>query len=170
MAWIPLDSTLSSEPKVWEFFDYDPLVILPGKAVASFRAWDGAFDYFESSFLGSLPPQILFTIAGNKVNIITATGANLCSTELPDNLDPAAIQHFRTTATPAREVKGLPPPRSGLSTDDPETMLDILRFVIQQIYCGNEKAAWENLRTMWPAFDYSRIPERDSVSTAKRVS
>jgi hypothetical protein len=93
------------EPKVWKFFDYDPLVILQGKAVASFRAWGGAFDYFESSFAGSPQPQILFTIAGNKVKIITAGGANLCSTELPDNLDAAAIEHFRTTATPAQEVK-----------------------------------------------------------------
>lgn len=82
-----------------EFFDYDPHVIFRGRAVARFRAWDGAFDYFESSFAGSPQPQILFTIAGNKANMITATNANRCSSELPDNLDAAAVQHFRTTAT-----------------------------------------------------------------------
>jgi len=144
---------------------------LPGKAVASFRPWDGAFDYFESSFAGSPQPQILFTIAGNKVNIFTATGANLGSTELPDNLDAAAIQHLRTTAMPAREVKGLPSPRNSLSTDDPETMCDILRFVVQQIYCGNQKAALWKICLQCGHFRLlANSGKRYSVSTAKRVS
>jgi hypothetical protein len=149
----------SGEPKVWEFFDYDPFVIekQSGTPVSKFRAWDGAFDYFESSFAGSPQPQILFTIEGNRIHIVTARDVGLCSKQLPKELDPGPVQHFRTTAKRARDVKGLPPPLSGLETDDPDTMRAILRFVLQQIYCGNEQSALEELRKMWPDFDYPRI-------------
>ena len=149
----------SDGPKVWEFFDYDPLVVeqRAGAKVASFRAWDGGFDYFESSFAGSPSPQILFSIEKNRVNMLTVQDATLCSPNLPEELTSEAIQRFRSTARPAKDEKGLPPSLGGLDTDDPDTMRAILKFVIQRIYCGNEKQGLENLRQMWPDFDYSRI-------------
>ena len=132
--------------KVWEFFDNDPFVIerRSGGRVGVFRAWDGAFDYFEGSYAGSPLPEILFTIEGNKIHIVTADDRQLCSKELPKELHVDAIQHFRSTAKRARDVKTADPPLSDLYTDDPHTMRMILRFVIQQIYCGDEQGALEN--------------------------
>jgi hypothetical protein len=151
--------TSGESPKAWEFFDFDPFIIeqKAGIPVAVFRARDGAFDYFESSYAGSPWPEILFTIEGNKIHIITTNDLDLCSKHLPKELHPDSIQHFRSTAKRARGVKSADPPLSDLYTDDPDTMRAILRFVIQQIYCGDEQGAFENLRNMWPEFDYSRI-------------
>jgi len=151
--------TSGNNPKVWEFFDYDSFVIEPpnGQRVAIFRARDGAFDYFEGPYSLSPLPEILFTVEGNEMNIVTTDDRNLCSTAVPEELDADSVVHFRSTAGPARGGKDRPPPLSGLDTDDPDTMRAILHFVIQQLYCGNEQVAFNSLQKMWPAFDYSRI-------------
>src|SRR5215469_12340162 len=73
-----------------------------------------------SSFAGSPQPQILFTIAGNNVNIINATGA----ARVAGQPSPCRYPALPNNQMPAREVKGLPPPLRGVSTDDPETMRD----------------------------------------------
>jgi hypothetical protein len=92
--------TSGTEPRIWEFFDYDPFVIenQGNNHAAKIRAWDGAFDYFESSFAASPSPQIVFSLAGGAVNVVTGNDANVCSAKLPSQLDAEAIQHFRSSA------------------------------------------------------------------------
>jgi hypothetical protein len=126
--------TSGAQPKVWEFFDQDPFVVRQKAAqrVAAFEAWDGAFDYFESSYVASPLPKFVFNVAGNAVHVITEEDRILCSPIPAQELEPDAIRHFQSTARPARAQKGLPPPLGGIDTDVPDTMQAILRFVIQQ--------------------------------------
>jgi hypothetical protein len=113
------------------------------------RAGDGAFDLFLLSRSESVLPEVSLRLEGSELTDVS----NEFTPEYDEKiakargeLTPAALGKFRSSDF-----------HQQMYVDQRETVKRVLTVVLNYLYSGREKQAWQALDEMWPPADESRV-------------
>ena len=113
------------------------------------RTGDGVFDYFLLPHVSAVIPELYLRLDGNR--LVDIGGEHVADYD-------KLIEKARSELTPADIDKLRKSNYSqNMLIDQLPTVQKVLTIVLNYLYSGREKQAWEALEEMWPSSDLDRV-------------
>ena len=118
---------------------------LDADGVMEIQLRDGSFDYFHSTYVDSPHPLLILRLEGNEFRDVGAEFQEIYDKKL--NEDRASLDRYR-------QIHIQEPKRSDVASDETRSVLNI---VLDYLYSGRPKEAWESLEELWLGRDWEKI-------------
>src|SRR5579872_930179 len=115
----------------------------------SIRAGDGSFELFLLPRGQAVIPEVIMRLSGSQLKNISSEHREEYDEKIAkarNELSAASLEKFRLSDFHKK-----------MYTDQTETVKRVLTIVLNYLYSGREKEAWQAFDEMWPASDRDRI-------------